>query len=174
MADRRCLCPWRRAAGIAAAEPQRLPAPGDEIGVTKLAIVVAIGQRHAINRGDRSTRRLEYGLAGSGVPLAGFTEPRVEIAFARRDQTELHRRPERFRVEDVQRLQQVAAGIAGAAAVEGDKSGWVRRASRDTGKFDAGSKFGSRKAQPGFVGRTIGARHEKPLGWRQKNEAEAH
>ena len=34
--------------------------------------------------------------------------------------------------------------------------------------------LGGRKAQPGFVGRTVGARHEKPLGWRQKNEAEAH
>ena len=36
-----------------------------------------------------------------------------------------------------------------------------------------GDCFLSREMQPGFVGRTVGTCHEKPLGWRQKDEAEA-
>ena len=49
----------------------------------------------------------------------------------------------------------------------------VWRARRYTGEFDAGRLLPRREMQSGFVGRTVGTCHEKPLGWRQKDQAEA-
>ena len=99
--------------------PARARAPGDEIGIEKLAGLRQVAQRCTVDGLDGAAGGGKHGMAGRDVPGAGRTEARIDVGFAGSEQPELHRGADPLDVGDGVRGEE-PLGLAGAVRPAGD------------------------------------------------------
>src|SRR6185437_12911791 len=111
--------------------PGRVAAPGEE-GVV-FEVVLAVGERAALDAHDRTASGFEDRLTGGGVPFHRRAEARVEIGLTRRQHAEFKRAAAADPFEDRAALEVFgeAAAVVVGAAVDDREARWGGRPGAD-------------------------------------------
>src|SRR5581483_7412049 len=114
---------------------RRLPRPLSPPGEKPLVLEarLAVGERGAVERGDRAAGGFEHRLAGGGVPLHRRAEARVEIGLAGGEHAEFEGAAADAPLLDRAALEILgeAAAVFVAAAVDHDNPAGGRHPRRD-------------------------------------------